>query len=361
VPIALAVAIGAATPAVGAPAVSGPPDARLTEAPATLAPGPPNGAFAQGLEGWTALGREDPPVIATARGPAVRLLRNTTLVSSPFAVPAGAQALTVIARAPGVGAALEVRARPEGGGAEIPLGVLEPGNPFREVQVALAGLAGRTVRIVLDPVAALGRAIDVAAVGPVTAPLPGWEVLRGVPLLVRRGARPALSVRDDPLEVASPRFARGAGARFLLVAVRGDGRVRLDAGSRRVGAVAGGAWRDVRVPLPRRGGRARLRIVAAPAGGGPLELRDLGLVVRATDVAGLRARRAGRGRVVAGRLVPAGAGLRVELRTARGRRLAAVRTDAAGRFRMRAPAAGALAVSTAGDRTRLPGRWRVRG
>ena len=64
-PIALAVAIGAASPAGGAPAASGPPDARLTEAPATLGPGPPNGAFALGLEGWTALGREDPPMVAT--------------------------------------------------------------------------------------------------------------------------------------------------------------------------------------------------------------------------------------------------------------------------------------------------------
>jgi hypothetical protein len=345
---------------VGAPAVSGPPDARLTEAPATLAPVPPNGAFALGLEGWTALGREDPPVIATARGPAVRLIRNTTLVSAPFAVPTGAQALAVTARAPGVGAALEVRARPEGGGADVPLGVLEPGNPFREVQVALAGLAGRTVRIVLDPVAANGRAIDVAAVGPVTAPLPGWEVLRGVPRPVRRGARAALVVREEPLEVASPRFRRGPGARSLLVAVRGEGRVRLDAGARRVSAAAGGAWRDVRVPLPRRGALARLAFLASP-GGGTLELRDLGLVVRATNATALRARRAGRGRIVTGRLVPAGAGLRVELRTDRGRRLAAVRADAAGRFRMRAPAAGALVASTAGDRTRLPGRWRVPG
>jgi len=358
VPIVLAVAIGAAPPAVGAPAVSGPPDARLTEAPAMLAPGPPNGAFALGLEGWTALGREDPPVIATARGPAVRLIRNTTLVSAPFAVPMGAQALAVTARAPGVGAALEVRARPEGGGADVPLGVLEPGNPFREVQVALAGLAGRTVRIVLDPVAANGRAVDVAGVGPVTAPLPGWEVRRGVPRPVRRGARAALVIREEPLEVASPRFRRGPGARSLLVAVRGEGRVRLDAGARRVSAAAGGAWRDVRVPLPRRGALARLAFLASP-GGGTLELRDLGLVVRATNATGLRARRAGRGRIVTGRLVPAGAGLRVELRTARGRRLAAVRTDAAGRFRMRAPAAGALVASTAGDRTRLPGRWRV--
>ncbi|MDX6554864.1 MAG: hypothetical protein QOD86_1059 [Miltoncostaeaceae bacterium] len=359
-PIALAVAIGAAAPAGAAPAVSGPPNALLNEAPATLAPGPSNGAFAAGLEGWTALGREDPPLVGTARGPAARLLRNTTLISPPFAVPAGAQALAVTARAPGVGAALEVRARPVEGGADVPLGALEPGNPFRTFQVGLPGLAGRTVRIVLDPVEALGRAIDVAAVGPVTAPLPGWDVLQGVPQPARRGRRQALVVREDPLELASPRFARGAGARFLLVAVRGSGRVRLDAGARRVTAVAGGAWRDVRVPLPRRASSARLGILASPDGG-TLELRDLGLVVRATGEAGLRARRAGRGRAVTGRLVPAGAGLAVELRTVRGRPVARGRTDARGGFRLRAPAAGALVLSTAGDRTRLPGRWRVRG
>jgi hypothetical protein len=114
------------------------------------------------------------------------------------------------------------------------------------------------------------------------------------------------------------------------------------------------------VPLARRGAAARLKILASP-GGGTLRLRDLGLVVRTTSEAGLRARRAGRGRVVTGRLVPAGARLRVELRTARGRRVARGRADARGAFRLRAPAAGALVLSTPGDRTRLPGRWRVRG
>ena len=258
-----------------------------------------------------------------------------------------------------MGAALEVGARPQSGGADVPLGVLEPGNPFREAQVSLAGLSGRTVRIVLDPVAANGRAVDVAAVGPVTAPLPGWTVLRGVPRPMRRGARAALVVREEP--PGWPRRGSGAGrprARCSWPCGARDG-----CGGRRRGAGHRGRG-------PRVAGRARAAAAARRHGSADhpglarrrtLELRDLGLVVRATGAAALRARRAGRGRVVTGRLVPAAAALRVELRSARGRRLAAVRTDANGRFRMRAPAAGALVVSTPGDRTRLPGRWRVPG
>ena len=343
------------------PAVTGPPNALLDDPPATLAPGPANGAFAAGLEGWTVLGREDPVPLSTVRGPAIRLLRNTSLVSPPFEVPAGAQAILVTARAPGVGATLEVRARPVAGGPDAELGVLEPGNPFRSAPLGLAGLAGRSVRLVLDPLTALGRAVDVAGVGPIVVPLPGWTVARGVPEVVRRGGRPALLARDDPLEISSSRFGRGPGARSLLVAVRGAGRIRLDAGSRPVTARATPAWRDVRVPLARRGARARLDILARPEGG-PVEMRDLGLVVRETRVQGLRVRRSGRARVVTGRLLPAGAGLPVELRSAAGRRLSRARADAAGRFRLRATAAAPrLEVWTPGDRTRLPGRRRLGG
>jgi hypothetical protein len=147
------------------------------------------------------------------------------------------------------------------------------------------------VSIVLDPTPALGATLEVLRVGPVTAPLPGWTVAAGA--LELAGPRGRRAVRaDDPLRLASPAFAPGPGARALLVAVRGDGVLRADAGGRRVTARATAAWRDVAVPL-RAGGPVALTLDARP-GGGPLQLRDLGLVRRATRAAGpVRGGRAG--------------------------------------------------------------------
>ena len=70
-----------------------------------------------------------------------------------------------------------------------------------------------------------------------------------------------------------------------------------------------------------------------------MELRDLGLVRRATRATGVRARRAG-GRVRV-RARPCLLGrLAAELRDARGRRVALGRADAAGRLRMSARGPG---------------------
>jgi hypothetical protein len=298
------------------------------------------------------LGREAP--LPLGRG--VRLGANTTLVSPPLAVPAGAQTLAVRTRAPTSGAILDVLARPAEGGPDVPLGTLEPGPAPRRLAVGVAAVAGRTVSIVLDPTPALGATLEVLRVGPVTAPLPGWTVAAGA--LELAGSRGRRMVRaDDPLRLASPAFAPGPGARALLVAVRGDGVLRADAGGRRVTARATAAWRDVAVPL-RAGGPVALTLDARP-GGGPLQLRDLGLVRRATRAAGLRARRTG-GRVrVRARLVPAGGRLLAELRDARGRRVARGRADGGGRLRLSGPASGRVTLVVPGDRTRLGLRARV--
>jgi hypothetical protein len=273
-------------------------------------------------------------------------------------VPPGAQTLVVAARAPSSAALLEVRARPQEGGAEVPLGTLEPGPRARALAVGVAALAGRTVRIVLDPVPGLGASLDVLRVGPVTAPLPGWGVPSGaLEVSGRAGAR---AVRADaPLDLVSPAFRVGPGARELLVGVRGEGIVRARAGARRVAARAGASWRDVRVPLRRGRPQAALRLTIRPGPGG-LELRDLGIVRRATRVSALSVVRAG-GRVrVRGRLAPAGGGLVAELRDARGRRLARGRADAAGRVRLDGPAgAGRLTLVVPGDRTRAGVRVRL--
>jgi hypothetical protein len=90
----------------------------------------------------------------------------------------------------------------------------------------------------------------------------------------------------------------------------------------------------------------------ARPGGGPLELRDLGLVRRATLATAVGVRRAGGRVAVRARLVPAGGRLAAELRDARGRRVARGRSDAAGRLRLAAPASGRLTLVVPGDRTR---------
>jgi hypothetical protein len=285
----------------------------------------------------------------------VRLRGNTTLVSPPLAVPVGAQTLAVAARAPASGAILDVLARPAEGGPDVPLGTVEPGPAQRRLAVGIAPVAGRTVSIVLDPTPALGTTLDVLRVGPVTAPLPGWTVVGAAEVAGGPGRRAVRAV--DPLQLASPAFLPGPGARALLVAVRGDGVLRAAAGGRRVAARATAAWRDVVVPLRSRG-VASLSIDARP-GDAPMELRDLGLVRRATRATGVRARRAG-GRVrVRARLVPAGGRLAAELRDARGRRVALGRADAAGRLRMSAPRSGRLTLVVPGDRTRIGLRARL--
>ena len=354
--IVLAAALAAlALPAAGAagqPALAGPPGALLRAAPVELSPGPPNGDLAQGLASQDGPAGEAPEPL----GRGVRLRANVTLVSPPLAVPVGAQTLAITARAPTSGALLEVLARPAEGGADIPLGTLEPGPaPLRQA-VGIAAVAGRAVSIVLDPTLALGTTVDVLRVGPVTAPLPGWTVTAGaLDVAGPRGQRAVQAA--DPLELASPAFRPGGGARALLVAVRGDGVLRASAGGRRVAAQATGVWRDVVVPLRSRS-LATLRLDARP-GGGRLELRDLGLVRRTTRAVALRARRAG-GRVrVQALLVPAGGRLEAELRDARGRRIARGRSDAAGRLRLRGAGSGRITLVVAGDRTRIGLRTRV--
>lgn len=347
--------------------LTGAPNARQTLAPPPAVIAPPNGDLSLGLEGWSVQAREPAPIVLRPDGgPAVRLAMNATLLSPSFLVPPGVQAIAVRARAPGVGALLEVSARPDDGGPDIALAVLEPGAGFGEGHVPLTGLAGRTVRLVLDPVPALGRVVEVAGVGPLLTPLPLWTPTAGVPVPERVDGRQALRVSEDPLALVSLPFGRGPGARALLVAVRGEGRLSADAGGGPATLAVRGSpvWRDLRVPLPFSGGPVTLAMRATP-GAADLLVADLGLVLRATALAGRRVSREGRALRVRGRLVPAGGGLIVELSFA-GRRLATARTGSGGRFSLRlgdppgGTRAGVATISTPGDRTRLPARWGVR-
>ncbi len=271
---AAAVALAAA-PAAAAPVL--PPDGALRIAPVTLTPGPPNGDLSAGLEGWTVEGR-DPPALL---GPGARLAGNATLVSPPLALPAGSQTLRVALRAPGGAGLVLVRARGEDG-AETDLGALEPGSSRRSWPVGVAALAGRTVRIVLDPVPALGTAIDLHRVGPVTAPLPGWAVTAGAAEVTGARGRRVLAVSGAPLAVRSPSFRvpPGPRRRTLSVEARGEGTVSVTAGGRSVTRTVTAAWRAIALTLPKRGRmRISVGVVAVPGAGG-LQLRAIGAVVR---------------------------------------------------------------------------------
>ena len=248
-------------------------------APLLLSQGPPNGDLAGGLEGWTVLGHDAPALLM----PGARLVGNVTLVSPPVLVPVGAQTLRIAARAPAGGGLLVVRARTDDGAPDIELAALELGAARRSRPVGVSALAGRTVRIVLDPVPALGTAIEVLRVGPVTAPLPGWTVEGGTLEVTGSGRRRIISVTDAPLSIRSPAFAvvPGPRRRTVSLAVRGDGVVHLTAGGRSAALRASAAWRELAVTLPRHGRtRIVLGVVASP-GNAPLELREVGVVRRA--------------------------------------------------------------------------------
>lgn len=339
--------------------MTGAPNARLAERPPPPLALPDNGDLSRGLDGWGSLGRDPLQVVATPAGPAVRLIRNATLLSPAFTVPPGAQAVGVVARAPGGGALLEVVARAADGGPDVPLGTLEPGRARAVHHVSLAGLAGRTVRLALDPVPALGRSVEIGGVGPLAVLVPRWELRSGLALPVRAGGRRALRVDEGAAVLTSERFPTGPGARALLVAVRGDGRVAAQAGGRGAAVRASGRWRDLRVPLPR-GARSVRLTIAARAGQGPVEVADLGIVLRASALARPAVVRRGTLVRIRGRVVPAGAGMQVELRLPSGRLLARVRSDRDGRYALRARTAAPSAVLIAvGDRTRLPARRAV--
>jgi len=313
----------------------------------TLSAGPANGGFTEGLNGWDSLGAEPPLPLA----PGVRIVGNTTLVSPPLLIPPGAQTLAVTLRAPGGDGLMVVSARPVEGGPDIELGTLEPGTARRGWAVGVGGLAGRQVRIVLDPVPALGTTLDVFGVGPVTAALPGWTVAPGA--LDRRGSRTrgSLFVSDTPLGLLSPTFALGTSARELLVAVRGQGTVRASAGRRAVVITATTTWRDLHIPV--RGARATLVLTATPGLNG-LELRDVGVIRCQVAVRVLGVGVSGGRRVIRATLGPVGARLVVEARARSGRRLARVRADSRGRFVVRTPrSAGRVTLVVPGDRTHI--------
>jgi hypothetical protein len=339
------------------PPLVAPPGGLLDAPVGLLAFGPPNGDFAAGLEGWDVQGREAPALL----GPGARIPGNTSLVSPPLLIPPGSQTLRIASRSGAPPGLVVVSARPVEGGPDIELGAIEPARKRSTAVVGVGAVAGRTVRIVLDPVPSLGTTVDILRVGPVLSVLPGWTVERGAPEPTVVGHRPALRVSGDPLEIASPSFRPPPLARQMLVAVRGAGVVSIRAGARRAVLRASSRWRDVTVPLRRRdGGRVVLDITATPDLR-PLQLRDLGVVRTAVVARDVREGRSGGRRVVRALLGRNGAGLRVDVLGAGARRVGTARADRRGRVLVRvSPAArGRLTLAVRPDRTRIGLRARV--
>ncbi|MCC6830827.1 MAG: hypothetical protein IT200_05710 [Thermoleophilia bacterium] len=309
--------------------------------------------------GWAVTGPVAPVRVTLPDGtPALRLSANATLRSAEVDVPAAAQSLVVRVRS-GSGAAVAVGAEPAGGGAAVALGTLDADARGTAGAVPVAAVAGRRVRLVLDPSAPLGGVVDVAALGPFAAPLPGWEFVTGA-AAVDPGPPAALVVRGDPAVFRSPAVTPPAGTRRLLVRVAGTGSVRLAAGAGAVTAPAGAAGRDVTVPVPAPG-PVRLTVWADPADGA-LRLRDIGRYVVAVRATGITVRRSGRLVVVRGTLGAAGARLPVRLTGVRGS-AASGRAGAGGRFLLRGRALPGVraALVVTGDRTRIGRRVPLAG
>lgn len=334
------------------------PGGKVRVAVPRVSPGPPNGDFSAGLTGWTVLGPVAPGPTETG---GVAVVGNTTLVSAPVWVPVGAQALRVTVGAPGRGALVQIRARPEAGGPDVVLGTLQPGAEPAPMVVEAAPVAGQAVRLVIDPIPAFGSSLVVTRVGPFTRPLTGWRVEEGAPEVARRPGGAAVLTGDVPLRATSRAFRPGAGAESLIVAVRGTGIVRADAGGRTVQLRAGRRWRDLEVPLPSRTARAVLSLAVAPLSDG-VELRDIGLVRRSVRLVGLRGVATGGRMLVTGRTRPATPRAAFTVRTASGTVVGRGRTDVRGRIRVSVPAGrGSLRVVLTARRDLVGTRGMVRG
>lgn len=269
----LAVALIAVTPALGAaqsvvPALG----------PAAALEPVPNGDLVAGLEGWSQVG----PTMTLVDGPIIEAGDNTTVIGPPFTVPANAQALPMVIGVPGSNALVDVRARPVQGGADIPLASIVPDRAVRSVDVPVASVRGRAVRIVLDPVAGLGRRLYVRSIGPPVAVLPGWAVTSGLPVVTSRWGKRGLDVRDAALVATTAAFTPAARTRFIGISVRGSGRISASVRGRTVRASATpAAWTTLRFAMPQGVGAVRMAFTATPAPGERLMVGGIGAPVAA--------------------------------------------------------------------------------
>ena len=274
--------------AAAAPAMSDPawwaPRARMltiTSAPTR----PPAARFAAGLEGWTLRGPGAVSVRSGGPGGHYAALRdNTTLESPPLPIGPAEQVVLVTARAPVGFPLVHLTAVLADGTAHV-LGDLQPTASWGTFAFNATGLAGQTVRLVLDPVMARQDAIDLARVGESEQIAAGMTLVRGAAR--RATGAPAgalLTASAGPFELRTARFTLAPDAATLSVWIRGiAGRrpaIALSAGLRSLGtAIAGRTWHAVRVPVAALRGRSvALTIASGDATG--LQLAYIGTVQR---------------------------------------------------------------------------------
>jgi hypothetical protein len=260
------------------------PRARLLTATAA-ATRPPAARFATGLTGWALLGSGAVTVRPGGPGGHYAALRdNTTLETPPLAVSRSDQVLLVTARAP-VGAPLVHVTAVAADGTPHVLGQLMPSASWATYAFNAAGLGGQQVRLLLDPVMGHADAVDLARVGEGEQVAAGMTLVRGA---ARRAAGPPagalLTASGGPFELRTGRFTLASDAATVSVWIRGlSGRrpsIALSAGQRSLGtAIAGPAWRAVRVPVGSlRGHLVALTVASADATG--LQLAYIGTVQR---------------------------------------------------------------------------------
>ena len=210
---------------------------------------------------------------------------NTTLETPPLAVATGQQVLLITARAPVGAPLLHVTALLDDGTPRS-LGELRPTASWDTFAFNAAGLTGRSVRLVLDPVMGRTTRVDLARVGESEQVAAGMRLVRGA---ARRAtglpAGALLTAGAGPFELRTGLFRVASDAATVSVWIRGIGGLRpsvtLSAGGRVLGsAVAGKSWRAVRVPIAAlRGRRVSLAVASSDAAG--LQLAYVGTVQRA--------------------------------------------------------------------------------
>jgi hypothetical protein len=274
---------GAAAPSAADPTWWA-PQARLLTVPAAPSR-PPAARFASGLAGWTLLGPGAVAVRAGGPGGHYAAVRdNTTLETPPLTVAAGQQVLLISARAPVGSPLVHVGALFENGQVRA-LGDLAPTSSWDTYAFNAAGLAGQSVRLVLDPVMARQDAIDLARVGESEQVAAGMTLVHGA---ARRATGPPagalLTASPGAFELRTGRFTLAPDAATVSVWIRGIGgehpAITLSARSRTLGsAIAGRVWKAVRVPVAALRGRSvTLSIASSDASG--LQLAYIGTVQR---------------------------------------------------------------------------------
>ena len=281
---------GAAYPVAARSATSGvtAPDADLARATAPPTGGPSGARFARGLADWNVLG---PGAVSVrsggARGRYCAVRDNSTLVSTPFIVPAAHQMLFVTARAPAGNPRVRVVARI--GPRDVLLGTLEPGRTWKTFPLSARGVAGAMIQLVLDPVMGRTDALDLAKVGETGVVAPALTLARGVAERIHRGPGAAqLSLGVGPFSARTAPFRIPRDAVTLSVWARAivdtQPSVALRALDRTLGSttVVGG-WRPIRVSARGlRGMLVALTVDSADASG--LQLGLIGTVQRAAHL-----------------------------------------------------------------------------